>query len=186
MNVATVPGASASRRRSIWSVAPQLVQTRFGGTWTRPQLVQTVPTKPNFQASERAGVGHHERYADMFELIALGESLGFDVAWLAEIHFGGPFSLISNPLMVVPAIAERVPRIRIGTAVTLLVKGRPSFTRLRRISTGVLNLETEPDRVFPLGRLWVDEVRATPVVHDSVNFIQDHRACGAQHAPARF
>ena len=58
-----------------------------------------------FQAPERAGVPHGERYAEMFELIALAESLGFDVAWLAEIHFGGAFSLISNPLMVVPAIA---------------------------------------------------------------------------------
>ena len=36
----------------------------------------------------------------MFDLIALAESLGFDVAWLAEIHFGGAFSLLSNPLMV--------------------------------------------------------------------------------------
>jgi len=78
-----------------------------------------------FQAPERAGVAHGERYAEMFELIALAESLGFDVAWLAEIHFGGAFSLISNPLMVVPAIAARVPRIRIGTAVVLLPLHHP-------------------------------------------------------------
>ena len=78
-----------------------------------------------FQAPERAGLGHAERYAEMFELIALAESLGFDVAWLAEIHFGGAFSLISNPLMVVPAIAARVGRIRIGTAVVLLPLHHP-------------------------------------------------------------
>jgi alkanesulfonate monooxygenase SsuD/methylene tetrahydromethanopterin reductase-like flavin-dependent oxidoreductase (luciferase family) len=78
-----------------------------------------------FQAPERAGVPEAERYAEMFELIALAESLGFDVAWLAEIHFGAPFSLISNPLMVVPAVAARVPRIRLGTAVTLLPLHHP-------------------------------------------------------------
>jgi alkanesulfonate monooxygenase SsuD/methylene tetrahydromethanopterin reductase-like flavin-dependent oxidoreductase (luciferase family) len=77
------------------------------------------------EAPEREGVAHAERYAEMFELIALAEALGFDVAWLAEIHFGGAFSLISNPLMLVPAIAARVPRIRIGTAVTLLPLHHP-------------------------------------------------------------
>src|SRR5262245_25410361 len=78
-----------------------------------------------FQAPERAGQTHAERYAEMLELIELAESLGFDVAWLAEIHFGGAFSLLSNPLMAVPAIAQRTRRIRIGTAVTLLPLHHP-------------------------------------------------------------
>src|ERR1700730_16378466 len=56
----------------------------------------------------------------MFDLIALADSLGFDVAWLAELHFGGAFSLLANPLMAVPVIAQRTKRIRVGTAVTLL------------------------------------------------------------------
>ena len=77
------------------------------------------------QASEVAGQTHAERFAEMFELITLGETLGFDVAWLAEIHFGGAFSLLSNPLMVVPVIAQRTTRIRIGTAVTLLPLHHP-------------------------------------------------------------
>ena len=78
-----------------------------------------------FQASESVGHSHAERFAEMFDLIALAESLGFDVAWLAEIHFGGAFSLLSNPLMVVPVIAQRTRRIRIGTAVTLLPLHHP-------------------------------------------------------------
>jgi alkanesulfonate monooxygenase SsuD/methylene tetrahydromethanopterin reductase-like flavin-dependent oxidoreductase (luciferase family) len=78
-----------------------------------------------FQAPESAGQSHAERYAEMFDLIALAESLGFDVAWLAEIHFGGAFSLLSNPLMAVPVIAQRTKRIRIGTAVTLLPLHHP-------------------------------------------------------------
>jgi alkanesulfonate monooxygenase SsuD/methylene tetrahydromethanopterin reductase-like flavin-dependent oxidoreductase (luciferase family) len=61
----------------------------------------------------------------MLDLIVLAERLGFDVAWLAEIHFGGAFSLLSSPLMVVPAAAQRTRRIRIGTAVTLLPLHHP-------------------------------------------------------------
>ena len=43
-----------------------------------------------FQAPESAGRSHVERFAEMFDLIALAESLGFDVAWLAQmpVHVG--------------------------------------------------------------------------------------------------
>jgi alkanesulfonate monooxygenase SsuD/methylene tetrahydromethanopterin reductase-like flavin-dependent oxidoreductase (luciferase family) len=78
-----------------------------------------------YQASEADGQTHTDRYDEMLELIALGDTLGFDVAWLAELHFGGAFSLLANPLMVVPVIAQRTRRIRIGTAVTLLPLHHP-------------------------------------------------------------
>jgi alkanesulfonate monooxygenase SsuD/methylene tetrahydromethanopterin reductase-like flavin-dependent oxidoreductase (luciferase family) len=78
-----------------------------------------------FQAPEAEGQTHAERYAEMFDLIVLAEALGFDVAWLAELHFGGAFSLLANPLMMVPVIAQRTRRIRIGTAVTLLPLQHP-------------------------------------------------------------
>jgi len=78
-----------------------------------------------FQASASPGHSHAERYAEMFDLIALAESLGFDVAWLAEIHFGAAFSLLSSPLMAVAAVAQRTRRIRIGTAVVLLPLHHP-------------------------------------------------------------
>jgi alkanesulfonate monooxygenase SsuD/methylene tetrahydromethanopterin reductase-like flavin-dependent oxidoreductase (luciferase family) len=78
-----------------------------------------------FQAPEAKGQTHAERYTEMFELIALAEEVGFDVAWLAELHFGGAFSLLANPLMMVPMIAQRTRRIRIGTAVSLLPLQHP-------------------------------------------------------------
>src|SRR5262245_63315682 len=78
-----------------------------------------------FQAPEAAGQTHGQRYEEMFGLIAHADRLGFDVAWLAELHFGGAFSLLSSPLMLVPVIAQRTPRIRIGTAVTLLPLHHP-------------------------------------------------------------
>jgi alkanesulfonate monooxygenase SsuD/methylene tetrahydromethanopterin reductase-like flavin-dependent oxidoreductase (luciferase family) len=77
------------------------------------------------QASAAEEQSHADRYAEMFDLIALADSLGFDVAWLAELHFGGAFSLLSSPLMAVPVIAARTRRIRIGTAVTLLPLHHP-------------------------------------------------------------
>ena len=58
------------------------------------------------QASEADGRTHADRYAEMFDLIAFGDTLGFDVAWLAELHFGGAFSLLASPLMTVPVIAR--------------------------------------------------------------------------------
>jgi len=78
-----------------------------------------------FQAPEAPGQTHVERYAELFDLVALAETLGFDVAWLAELHFGGAFSLLSNPLMLVAVAAQRTRRIRLGTAVTLLPLHHP-------------------------------------------------------------
>ncbi len=78
-----------------------------------------------FQAPEAPGRPHAERYAEVLDLAALADDLGFDVAWLAELHFGGAFSLLASPLMLVPVIAARTRRIRIGTAVTLLPLHHP-------------------------------------------------------------
>ena len=78
-----------------------------------------------FQAPEAEGRTHAERYAEMFDLVGLADTLGFDVAWLAELHFGGAFSLLANPLMMVAPLAQRTRRIRIGTAVTLLPLQHP-------------------------------------------------------------
>ena len=60
------------------------------------------------------------RYQETIEQIVLADQLGFDVAWLAELHFFKTFSIMPSPLMVAVAIAQRTRRIRLGTAVTLL------------------------------------------------------------------
>lgn len=60
------------------------------------------------------------RYQETLEQIALADQLGFDVAWLAELHFFKKFSIMPSPLMVAVAAAQRTRRIRLGTAVTLL------------------------------------------------------------------
>ncbi|HZO81644.1 MAG TPA: LLM class flavin-dependent oxidoreductase [Candidatus Binataceae bacterium] len=60
------------------------------------------------------------RYRETLEQIALADELGFDVAWLAELHFFKGFSIMPSPLMVAVAAAQRTRRIRLGTAVALL------------------------------------------------------------------
>jgi alkanesulfonate monooxygenase SsuD/methylene tetrahydromethanopterin reductase-like flavin-dependent oxidoreductase (luciferase family) len=92
-----------------------------------------------YQAPEAHGQTHAQRYTEMFELITLAESLGFDVAWLAELHFGGAFSLLASPLMMVPVIAQRTRTMRIGTAVTLLPLQHPLSVAEQAATADVLS-----------------------------------------------
>jgi alkanesulfonate monooxygenase SsuD/methylene tetrahydromethanopterin reductase-like flavin-dependent oxidoreductase (luciferase family) len=61
-----------------------------------------------------------ERYRDTLAQIVHGDQLGFDTAWLAELHFFPEFSVMSSPLIVATAAAQRTQRIRLGMAVSLL------------------------------------------------------------------
>ena len=66
-----------------------------------------------------------QRYQDILTQIELGDKVGFDTAWLAEIHFFPNVSRIASPLTVLAAAAQRTQRIRLGTAVTLLPLHNP-------------------------------------------------------------
>ena len=61
-----------------------------------------------------------QRYQDIIAQIELGDDLGFNTAWLGELHFGRSSSILACPLMILAAAAQRTKRIRLGTAVTLL------------------------------------------------------------------
>jgi alkanesulfonate monooxygenase SsuD/methylene tetrahydromethanopterin reductase-like flavin-dependent oxidoreductase (luciferase family) len=61
-----------------------------------------------------------DRYRETIEQIVLADELGFDIAWLAELHFFQPFSIMPAPLQVAVAAAQRSRRIRFGTGVVLL------------------------------------------------------------------
>jgi len=84
------------------------------------------------------------------------------IGW-SDVHL--KLTDLSN-LKLDPQYAGRDTIIAPGAepGVTLIVKGRPSFTRLRRISLAVLNLD--PTTVYPSGRVWFDELRATDVARD--------------------
>jgi alkanesulfonate monooxygenase SsuD/methylene tetrahydromethanopterin reductase-like flavin-dependent oxidoreductase (luciferase family) len=69
-----------------------------------------------------------ERYRDTLAQIEHGDRLGFDTAWLAELHFFPEFSVMSSPLTVAAAAAQRTERIRLGLAVSLLPLNDPIRT----------------------------------------------------------
>jgi alkanesulfonate monooxygenase SsuD/methylene tetrahydromethanopterin reductase-like flavin-dependent oxidoreductase (luciferase family) len=60
------------------------------------------------------------RYQETIEQLVLADQLGFDVAWLAELHFFRPFSIMPAPLFVAVAAAQRTHRLRFGTGVILV------------------------------------------------------------------
>jgi len=68
------------------------------------------------------------RYQETIEQIVYAEALGFDAAWLAELHFNPLFSVMPAPLMLAAALAQRTTRIRLGTAVLLLPLQHPIRT----------------------------------------------------------
>lgn len=65
------------------------------------------------------------RYHETIEQIVCADELGFDVAWLAELHFNRPFSIMPAPLLLATAVAQHTKRIRLGTAVALLSLQHP-------------------------------------------------------------
>jgi alkanesulfonate monooxygenase SsuD/methylene tetrahydromethanopterin reductase-like flavin-dependent oxidoreductase (luciferase family) len=73
-----------------------------------------------YQLPSTADQSEPARYQETIEQIVLADQFGFDVAWLAELHFFRNFSIMPSPLMVAVAVAQRTRRIRLGTAVTLL------------------------------------------------------------------
>lgn len=73
-----------------------------------------------FQLPRAASQTEHQRYEDTLAQIEHGDRLGFDTAWLAELHFASEFSVMSAPLIVAAAAAQRTKQIRFGMAVSLL------------------------------------------------------------------
>ena len=66
-----------------------------------------------------------QRYQETLDLIQLGDELGFDYSWLAEMHFNPRHCITPSPLLVCAAAAQRTKRIRLGVAVNLLPLHHP-------------------------------------------------------------
>lgn len=75
---------------------------------------------PFFQLPRSPRQDSFARYTETIEQIVLADQLGFDTAWLAEMHFIPAYSIMPAPLIVGAAVAARTERIRIGIAVALL------------------------------------------------------------------
>lgn len=73
-------------------------------------------------AAEQSVAG---RYRDTLGQIQWADTLGFDTAWLAELHFNPRFSVMPAPLLVAAALAPATENIRLGTAVNLIPLHQP-------------------------------------------------------------
>jgi alkanesulfonate monooxygenase SsuD/methylene tetrahydromethanopterin reductase-like flavin-dependent oxidoreductase (luciferase family) len=57
---------------------------------------------------------------ELLEVFTAAEELGFDGGWVAQHHFRTDFGRLPSPLVLFGAVAARAPRLRLGTAVTVL------------------------------------------------------------------
>src|SRR5438034_10012678 len=112
------------------------------------------------------GFTERQRYQDILAQFEVGDALGFDTAWLGELHFSRAFSILADPLMVLAAAAQRTTRIRLGTAVTLLPLHNPV-----KIAE-----ETAIADILSDGRLEFGVGRGTAPVHYAVYDIPQHQS----------
>ena len=89
------------------------------------------------------------RYADVMAQVQLADELGYDMAWLAELHFARRFSVMPAPLLMASALSQTTQRIMLGTAVNLLPLHHPL-----RIAEEVATLDVLSGgrAVFGIGR----------------------------------
>ena len=90
-----------------------------------------------------------QRYQDTIAQVQWADELGFDAAWLAELHFNPRFSVMPSPLMVGAAIAQTTRRIRIGAAVHLIPLHQP--IRMAE-EAATLDVLSQGRSIFGIGR----------------------------------
>jgi len=82
-------------------------------------------------------------YRDTLDLMIYAEQLGFDAAWVGEEHFYS-FGICPSPQIFLTALARETTRLRLGTAISLLIFENPlrkaeDFAMLDILSNGRLN-----------------------------------------------
>jgi alkanesulfonate monooxygenase SsuD/methylene tetrahydromethanopterin reductase-like flavin-dependent oxidoreductase (luciferase family) len=80
----------------------------------------TAPTLGlHFQLPDHPTVSPHQRFRDTIDQAVIGEALGYESIWPVEQHFDPDVSMLSAPLLLLAAVAERTSRLRLGTAILL-------------------------------------------------------------------
>src|SRR5215475_7170678 len=64
-------------------------------------------------------------YDELLEQLVQAEALGYHAMWMAELHFHRRFSILSAPLLMAAAAAQRTQQLRLGIAVNLLPLHHP-------------------------------------------------------------
>jgi len=66
-----------------------------------------------------------QRYRDTLDQAIYAEALGFESVWPVEQHFNTDLSILSAPLLMLSALAERTKTLRLGIAIVLLPLSHP-------------------------------------------------------------
>ncbi|HEY7065696.1 MAG TPA: LLM class flavin-dependent oxidoreductase [Chloroflexota bacterium] len=64
-------------------------------------------------------------YAHYLEQVAAAEAVGFDAVWVTEHHFSRYGGLTPSPQLLLTAFSQHVPRLRLGSAVSVLPLHQP-------------------------------------------------------------
>lgn len=83
-------------------------------------------------------------YHDALDQAVYADALGFDAVWIAEHHFS-EYGIVPDVAVLAAALAQRVKRMRIGTAVSILpfihpIRAAESFAMVDLLSDGRLDL----------------------------------------------
>ncbi len=104
----------------------------------------------SMECDHRPEMSQQQAFDEAFSTADTAEELGFDGVWLAERHFGAPWSaaasIASAPLVLATAIAMRTSRIRLGIGVLVLPLGHPV-----RMAEEVATLDNVSHGRFDLG-----------------------------------
>jgi natural product biosynthesis luciferase-like monooxygenase protein len=83
-------------------------------------------------------------YRDAIDQAVYADALGFDAVWIAEHHFS-EYGIVPDVAVLAGALAQRVRRMRIGTAVSILpfihpIRAAESFAMVDVLTDGRLDL----------------------------------------------
>jgi alkanesulfonate monooxygenase SsuD/methylene tetrahydromethanopterin reductase-like flavin-dependent oxidoreductase (luciferase family) len=79
----------------------------------------------HYQLPCRSTQSSVQRYRDTIEQAVYAEALGFESVWPVEQHFNTELSILSAPLLMLAAVAERTRTLRLGIAIVLLPLSHP-------------------------------------------------------------
>ena len=105
--------------------------------------------------------------------VQLADELGYDMAWLAELHSARRFSVMPAPLLMASALSQTTERIMLGTAVNLLPLHHPV-----RIAEEVATLDVLSDgrAVFGIGAAPTPIITGDTVFRRKWNLPREWRA----------